>query len=52
MTYREDYMNSKTLKELEDKVNSDLIIARMINSEDRIKIIKQTAEEVANMKFK
>lgn len=52
MTYKEDYMNSKSLKELEQKVNSDLAIAVMFGSEDRIKIIKKTAEKVANLKFK
>ena len=51
MTYKESYEKCKTLQELEDEVQRDIIMAGIINP-DRVKIIKQTAEEVANRKFK
>lgn len=52
MTYRESYERCKTLQELEDEVQRDIIMAGIIGNPDRVKIIKQTAEEVANSKFK
>lgn len=52
MTYKESYEKCKTLQELEDEVQRDIIMAGIIGNPDRVKIIKQTAEEVANRKFK
>lgn len=52
MTYEESYMKCKTLEELEKEINSDLIIAKIYGSEDRIKLIKEIGEKVANLKFK
>lgn len=52
MTYKESYEKCKTLQELEDEVQRDIIMAGIIGNPDRIKIIKQTTEEVANRKFK
>lgn len=52
MTYKESYEKCKTLQELEDEVQRDIIMAGIIGNPDRVKIIKQTAEEVANIKFK
>ena len=51
MTYREAYMQCKTLKELEDMVDNDIKMAMLINS-DRVIVIKEEAEYVANLKFK
>lgn len=51
MTYKEAYMNCSTLEELEKMVKSDVSVAMLINT-DRIKVIKEVAEEVANLKFK
>ena len=50
MTYKESYMKCNTLKELEEKVRSDIVIALMVNP-DRLDVIKKNAEEVANLKF-
>jgi uncharacterized protein with PhoU and TrkA domain len=52
MTYEESYMKCKTLEELEKEIISDLSIAVMFGSEDRIKEIKEIGEKVANLKFK
>lgn len=52
MTYEESYKKCKTLENLRQEVISDLSIAMMYNSQDRIKIIKESAEKVANEKFK
>lgn len=52
MTYEESYMKCKTLEELEKEINSDLTIAIMYGSTDRIKKIKEIGEKVANLKFK
>lgn len=52
MTYKESYEKCTTLQELEKEVQSDISVAITIGNLDRIKIIKQTAEEVANRKFK
>lgn len=50
-TYKESYMKCKTLEELEKEVNSDIAIAYVVGSLDRIDIIKRACEEVANLKF-
>jgi len=50
MTYKEAYMSCETLEELRDMVSSDISVAMMINT-DRIGVIKDAAEEVANLKF-
>ncbi len=52
MTYEESYMKCKTLQELEDTVQRDVIMAGIIGNPDRLKVIKQSAEKVANLKFK
>lgn len=51
MTYEESYRKCKTLDELRKEVVSDLTIAKMING-DRIPVIKEAADKVANEKFK
>lgn len=51
MTYKESYMKCNTLEELRREVESDIKIAYIINP-DRLPIIKEVAEEVANLKFK
>ena len=51
MTYEESYMKCSSLKELEKEVNTDIVLANMINPA-RLKKIKEAAEKVANMKFK
>lgn len=50
MTYEESYRKCKTLNELRNEVVNDLVIAKMIN-DDRIPVIKEAAEKVANEKF-
>ena len=50
MTYKESYMKCKTLQELEKEISSDISHALLFNP-DRIKYIKATGEEVANIKF-
>lgn len=53
MKYKESYMRCETLKELEEEVKHDIFVATtMIGNPDRVKIIVQSAEEVANLKFK
>lgn len=52
MTYKEAYMKCNSLAELEKAVNHDVFVAQMLGSKDRMKVIKETAEEVANLKFK
>ena len=52
MTYKESYEKCKTLQELEDEVQRDIIMAGIIGNPDRVKTIKEAAEEVANRKFK
>jgi hypothetical protein len=52
MTYKECYEKCKTLQELKKEVQNDISVAIIIGNLDRVKIIKQTAEEVANRKFK
>ena len=52
MTYREAYMKCNTLSELETMVKKDIVAVKLLGSSDRIKVIKDTAEEVANLKFK
>jgi len=43
-------MQCNTLAELEKAIQNDIAIAIIINP-DRVKIIKQVGEEVANLKF-
>jgi len=50
MTYYEAYMKCETLEELEEMVKNDLLVAKFINT-DRIEIIKENCEKVANLKF-
>ena len=53
MTYKESYMKCETLKQLEEEVKHDIFVARLvIGNPDRVKVIIQSAEEVANLKFK
>lgn len=52
MTYREAYMKCNTLSELETMVKKDIVAVKLLGSSDRIKVIKDTADEVANLKFK
>jgi len=53
MTYKESYMKCENLKELEEEVKHDIFVARaVIVNPDRVKVIIQSAEEVANLKFK
>ena len=53
MTYKESYMKCNTLEELTEEVKKDIHIAKILlgNNPDRIKVIKESAEEVANEKF-
>lgn len=51
MTYEESYLKCNTLKELQEEVKADIIIAQKINP-DRLKVIKEASEKVANLKFK
>lgn len=50
MTYEESYMQCNNLKELLKEVKSDMAIAIMIGSKERIKSIKKNAEKVAKIK--
>lgn len=52
MTYEESYMKCKTLKELEDEMRNDIAVAYTIGNLDRLKVIKEIGEKVANLKFK
>lgn len=52
MTYREAYMKCNTLSELETMVKKDIDVVKLLGSFDRIQVIKDSAEEVANLKFK
>ena len=53
MTYKESYMQCETLKELEEEMKHDIFIAMtMYGNTDRVKVIVESAEEVANLKFK
>ena len=51
MTYEEAYMKCETLEELENEIKKDVSIAMLINP-DRLKVIKEVGERVANLKFK
>ena len=51
MTYEESYRKCGTLEELEKKVNEDLKSIMVILNPDRAKVIKESAEKVANEKF-
>lgn len=50
MTYEESYMNCKSLEELQEEVNSDVLLAKMAGSGERLRIIKESAEKVAKIK--
>lgn len=50
MTYKESYMNCKTLQELEEEIKKDISYAQLLNP-DRLKYIKTAGEEVANLKW-
>lgn len=50
MTYEESYMKCNNLDELLEEVNSDVITAKLIGSNERLKVIKETAEKVARIK--
>ena len=50
MTYLEAYMKCDTVAQIKEKVKSDIATALIINT-DRIKIIKESAEEALNTKF-
>ena len=50
MTYKESYMMCDTLEQLEKMIASDIVIAKIINS-DRLPIIRAAGAEVANLKF-
>ena len=53
MTYKESYMKCNTLEELMEEVEHDIFVAQnVICNSDRIKVIKESAEEVMNLKFK
>ena len=54
MTYKESYMKCNSLEELMEEVERDIFVAQTImgNNPDRIKVIKKSAEEIANLKFK
>jgi hypothetical protein len=51
MTYRESYMQFENLEDLLEEVKHDMVIAQMINP-DRVRIVRESAEEVINLKFK
>jgi hypothetical protein len=51
MTYRESYMQFENLEDLLEEVKHDMVIAQMINP-DRVGIVRESAEEVINLKFK
>ena len=51
MTYEESYRKCETLEELRNEVVSDISIAITIGNTDRIAIIKESAEKVANERF-
>ena len=51
MTYEESYRQSKTVEELKSEVLNDIATAILINT-DRIPIILESANKVANEKFK
>lgn len=54
MTYKESYMKCNSLDELTEEVKHDIFVAQTVmgNNPDRINVIKKSAEEVANLKFK
>lgn len=52
MTYEESYRKCESLEDLHKEVNSDVVIAKMYGSQDRIEAILKAANKVANEKFK
>lgn len=51
ITYRESYMQFEKLEDLLEEVKHDMVIAQIINP-DRVKIVRESAEEVIILKFK
>ena len=51
MTYRDSYLQCKTLKELLEQVRKDYATAIVIGNPDRVKVILKEATKVANEKF-
>lgn len=51
MTYEEKYREQTTVESLIEEVKSDIMIAKLLGSADRIRVIKETAERVLNDKF-
>lgn len=51
MTYRDSYLQCKTLKELLEKFKNDYSTAILIGNPDRVKVILEEATKVANEKF-
>ena len=51
MTYRECYLQCKTLKELLEQVKRDYATAILIGNPDRFNVIEEEALKVANEKF-
>ena len=51
MTYKEKYLACNFEEEILEKVKHDIEIAMFVGSNDRVKIIKQHAEEALAEKF-
>jgi len=51
MTYETAYRSCKTKEELEAMIKKDISIALLFNK-DRLEVIKEVGERVANEKFK
>ena len=50
MTYKESYLQLNSAEEIMKMANTDMAIAAVLNS-DRIKIIRESAEEAIKEKF-
>ena len=50
MTYKEYYMQCESLESLLEKVEKDIVWAKMFNP-NRINVIDKAAEEVISIKF-
>lgn len=51
MTYKESYLQLKSAEEIMKIANTDMAIAAVINP-DKIKVIRQSAEEAIKEKFR
>lgn len=51
MTYKESYLACDSEEEILEKVKHDVNIALLMGSNDRVKVIKQHAEEALAEKF-